>query len=49
MGAETAPRGRYAVALDPLDGASNILAGVTVGTIFGIMAVRPGPCIITSE
>jgi len=29
-------RGRYCVAFDPLDGSSNIDAGVNVGTIFGI-------------
>ena len=29
-------RGRYCVVFDPLDGSSNIDAGVNVGTIFGI-------------
>jgi len=30
------PSGRYAVACDPIDGSSNLDAGVSVGTIFGI-------------
>ena len=29
-------RGKYCVVFDPLDGSSNIDAGVNVGTIFGI-------------
>lgn len=29
-------KGRYCVVFDPLDGSSNIDAGVNVGTIFGI-------------
>ena len=29
-------RGRYCVVFDPLDGSSNIDAGVNIGTIFGI-------------
>jgi len=31
--------GKYAVVFDPLDGSSNIDAGVNVGTIFGVYAV----------
>jgi fructose-1,6-bisphosphatase I len=31
------PNARYAVACDPIDGSSNLDAGVSVGTIFGIM------------
>jgi fructose-1,6-bisphosphatase I len=30
------PNGRYAVVCDPIDGSSNLDAGVSVGTIFGI-------------
>lgn len=36
---EDAYRGRYCVVFDPLDGSSNIDAGVNIGTIFGIYAV----------
>lgn len=32
-------RGRYIVVFDPLDGSSNIDAGVPVGTIFGVYSV----------
>jgi fructose-1,6-bisphosphatase len=32
-------RGKYCVVFDPLDGSSNIDAGVNIGTIFGIYAV----------
>ncbi|KAG9298940.1 hypothetical protein G9A89_015962 [Geosiphon pyriformis] len=35
-------RGRYCVVFDPLDGSSNIDAGVNVGTIFGIYRIRSG-------
>jgi len=35
-------RGKYCVVFDPLDGSSNIDAGVNVGTIFGIYRVRDG-------
>ncbi|KAI0302042.1 fructose-1,6-bisphosphatase [Russula brevipes] len=35
-------KGKYCVVFDPLDGSSNIDAGVNVGTIFGIYRVRPG-------
>jgi len=34
-------RGKYCVVFDPLDGSSNIDAGVNIGTIFGIYKVRP--------
>jgi len=34
-------RGKYCVVFDPLDGSSNIDAGVNIGTIFGIYRVRP--------
>src|ERR1700749_3576777 len=33
---ENSPHARYAVACDPIDGSSNLDAGVSVGTIFGI-------------
>jgi len=32
-------KGRYCVVFDPLDGSSNIDAGVNIGTIFGVYAV----------
>lgn len=35
-------RGKYCVVFDPLDGSSNIDAGVNIGTIFGIYLVRDG-------
>ncbi|RKP06723.1 fructose-1,6-bisphosphatase class 1/Sedoheputulose-1,7-bisphosphatase [Thamnocephalis sphaerospora] len=35
-------RGKYCVVFDPLDGSSNIDAGVNIGTIFGIYRVREG-------
>lgn len=34
--------GRYAVVCDPIDGSSNLDAGVSVGTIFGIYRLREG-------
>ncbi|KDN50821.1 putative FBP1-fructose-1,6-bisphosphatase [Tilletiaria anomala UBC 951] len=34
--------GKYCVVFDPLDGSSNIDAGVNIGTIFGIYLVRDG-------
>ncbi|KAJ3492369.1 hypothetical protein NLI96_g37 [Meripilus lineatus] len=34
-------RGKYCVVFDPLDGSSNIDAGVNIGTIFGIYHVAP--------
>ncbi|TIA91580.1 hypothetical protein E3P99_00973 [Wallemia hederae] len=39
---EEGKRGKYCVTFDPLDGSSNIDAGVNVGTIFGIYKVRDG-------
>ncbi|KAG6897575.1 hypothetical protein C0992_000163 [Termitomyces sp. T32_za158] len=35
-------KGAYCVVFDPLDGSSNIDAGVNIGTIFGIYKVQPG-------
>eukprot|EP00002_Diphylleia_rotans_P009990 TRINITY_DN2036_c0_g1_i1.p1 TRINITY_DN2036_c0_g1~~TRINITY_DN2036_c0_g1_i1.p1 ORF type:complete len:349 (+),score=85.52 TRINITY_DN2036_c0_g1_i1:71-1117(+) len=35
-------RGPYAVVFDPLDGSSNIDAGVSIGTIFGIYRIPDG-------
>ncbi|CAG8480786.1 6827_t:CDS:2 [Acaulospora colombiana] len=35
-------KGKYCVVFDPLDGSSNIDAGVNVGTIFGIYRVQEG-------
>ncbi|PCH37955.1 fructose-1,6-bisphosphatase [Wolfiporia cocos MD-104 SS10] len=35
-------KGNYCVVFDPLDGSSNIDAGVNIGTIFGIYRIRPG-------
>lgn len=32
-------KGKYCVVFDPLDGSSNIDAGVNVGTIFGIYKI----------
>jgi fructose-1,6-bisphosphatase I len=32
-------RGNYCVVFDPLDGSSNIDAGVNIGTIFGIYKI----------
>ncbi|OLY82834.1 Fructose-1,6-bisphosphatase, cytosolic [Smittium mucronatum] len=34
-------RGKYCVTFDPLDGSSNIDAGINVGTIFGIFEDKP--------
>jgi fructose-1,6-bisphosphatase I len=36
------PEARYAVVCDPIDGSSNLDAGVSVGTIFGIFKLSPG-------
>jgi fructose-1,6-bisphosphatase I len=36
------PNARYAVACDPIDGSSNLDAGVSVGTIFGIYRLEEG-------
>jgi len=35
-------KGKYCVVFDPLDGSSNIDAGVNIGTIFGVYAVQEG-------
>jgi len=35
-------RGKYCVVFDPLDGSSNIDAGVSIGTIFGIYKIKEG-------
>ena len=37
---ENNPHARYAVVCDPIDGSSNLDAGVSVGTIFGIFKLR---------
>lgn len=34
--------GKYCVVFDPLDGSSNIDAGVSIGTIFGIYHIQDG-------
>ncbi|GAA5992022.1 hypothetical protein JCM11641_003143, partial [Rhodosporidiobolus odoratus] len=39
---DTAHRGRYCVVFDPLDGSSNIDAGVNIGTIFGVYKCEEG-------
>ncbi|KAI5481906.1 mitogen-activated protein kinase kinase kinase 13 [Pseudohyphozyma bogoriensis] len=39
---DTAHRGKYCVVFDPLDGSSNIDAGVNIGTIFGVYKVTDG-------
>ena len=36
------PKARYAVVCDPIDGSSNLDAGVSVGTIFGIFKLAEG-------
>lgn len=36
------PKARYAVVCDPIDGSSNLDAGVSVGTIFGIFRLAEG-------
>jgi fructose-1,6-bisphosphatase I len=36
---EPRQRGKYCVVFDPLDGSSNIDAGVNIGTIFGIYKI----------
>jgi len=38
---EDAQKGKYCVVFDPLDGSSNIDAGVNIGTIFGIYHIKP--------
>jgi len=35
-------KGKYCVVFDPLDGSSNIDAGVNIGTIFGVYTLQPG-------
>ncbi|EIM90030.1 fructose-1,6-bisphosphatase [Stereum hirsutum FP-91666 SS1] len=35
-------KGKYCVVFDPLDGSSNIDAGVNIGTIFGIYKIKDG-------
>jgi fructose-1,6-bisphosphatase I len=37
------PEGSFLVAIDPLDGSSNIEANVTIGTIFSVLDAPPGP------
>lgn len=37
---DPALKGKYCVVFDPLDGSSNIDAGVSIGTIFGIYQVK---------
>ncbi|MCG5499888.1 class 1 fructose-bisphosphatase [Ectothiorhodospira lacustris] len=39
---DNAPRGKYLVLFDPLDGSSNIDVNVSVGTIFSILKAPPG-------
>ena len=36
------PNARYAVVCDPIDGSSNLDAGVSVGTIFGVYRLKEG-------
>ncbi|KAJ2845015.1 Fructose-1,6-bisphosphatase [Coemansia brasiliensis] len=42
-------RGKYCITFDPLDGSSNIDAGVNVGTIFGIWRLPSGPTATVDE
>ncbi len=39
---ELDPEGRFALAIDPLDGSSNIDVNVSIGTIFSIFEAKPG-------
>lgn len=39
-------KGKYCVVFDPLDGSSNIDAGVNIGTIFGIYQIVGGNCCV---
>ncbi|MCJ1253364.1 Fructose-1,6-bisphosphatase [Lignoscripta atroalba] len=39
---EENPKARYAVVCDPIDGSSNLDAGVSVGTIFGVFKLAEG-------
>ena len=38
-------RGKYCVVFDPLDGSSNIDAGVNIGTIFGVYRIVSQPTV----
>lgn len=40
-------RGKYCVVFDPLDGSSNIDAGVNIGTIFGVYHIVCPPLLIS--
>lgn len=40
---EINPEGRFGIAIDPLDGSSNIDTNVSIGTIFGIYPAESGP------
>jgi fructose-1,6-bisphosphatase I len=45
-------RGKYCVVFDPLDGSSNIDAGVNIGTIFGIYKIvgrLPNPFLLCAD
>jgi fructose-1,6-bisphosphatase len=42
-------KGKYCVVFDPLDGSSNIDAGVNIGTIFGIYHIVCHNILITSH
>jgi len=42
---EEGKRGKYCVVFDPLDGSSNIDAGVNIGTIFGIYKIVRYTCL----
>jgi len=37
------PRGTLLVAIDPLDGSSNIDANISIGTVFSVLDASPGP------
>ncbi len=39
---ELDPKGKYALAIDPLDGSSNIDVNVSIGTIFSIFEAKEG-------
>lgn len=40
---ELDPKGRYALAIDPLDGSSNIDVNVSIGTIFSVFEAKDDP------
>ena len=40
---ELSNKGKYVVAMDPLDGSSNIEVNVSIGTVFSISAGNPNP------